>query len=119
MNDFCFPSIDMVATGRRIAQLRKQSGLSVKEMQTRLGFEAPQAIYKWQSGASLPSLDNLLALSWLLKVPMDSILVTSQAEAPVLNTDEPEGSFFMSKKEPIIFKTINILFFHLYIIYII
>ncbi len=49
--------------------------MSVKEMQGFFGFEEPQAIYQWQWGKSLPSVDNLYALSTLFEVPMDSIIV--------------------------------------------
>ena len=39
------------------------------------GFEEPQAIYKWQKGKSLPTVDNLYALAALLQVTVDDILV--------------------------------------------
>lgn len=70
-----FPVIDLEATGRNIQRLRKQRGLTVRQLQAYFGFTEPQAIYKWQSGRSLPTVDNLLALSLLLDVPMDRILV--------------------------------------------
>ncbi len=70
-----FPVIDMVATGRNIQRLRESSGLTVADLQAYFGFDAPQAIYRWQSGKTIPSTDNLLALGYLLDVPMESILV--------------------------------------------
>lgn len=70
-----FPTIDLKATGENIARLRKSKGLSVKELQQYFGFEQPQAIYKWQWGECLPSVDNLFALSKILDVPMQEILV--------------------------------------------
>lgn len=70
-----FPVIDPVATGENIIRLRKARGLTVRQLQEWFGFEEPQAIYKWQRGKSLPSVDNLYALGKLLDVPMDSILV--------------------------------------------
>lgn len=69
------PIIDLSKTGKNIASLRKQNGMSVSELQDIFGFMTPQAIYKWQQGVSLPSLDNLLALSHIFKVPMEKILV--------------------------------------------
>ena len=39
------------------------------------GFENPQAVYKWISGKSLPSLDNFLILSRLLHASIEDILV--------------------------------------------
>ena len=70
-----FPVIDAEATGENILRLRKQRGLSVRDMQAWFGFEEPQAIYKWQKGKSLPSVDNLYALGALLDVPMEAILI--------------------------------------------
>lgn len=72
-----FPVIDLAATGRNINRLRQERGLSVRDLQRYFGFENPQAIYKWQYGQSLPSVDNLYALSALLGVPMNEILVSS------------------------------------------
>lgn len=88
MGKKCLPTINLKATGKHIVQLRKERGLSVKDMQSYFGFNAPQAIYKWQSGTTLPTVDNLLALSMLLEVPMESILVIDR---------EPEGSVFLQK----------------------
>lgn len=72
-----FPVIDPVATGKNIVRLRKLRGLSVRDLQNWFGFEEPQAIYKWQKGKSLPTIDNLYALGALLDVPMEDILVSS------------------------------------------
>ena len=70
-----FPVIDPIATGKNILSLRQERGLSVKDLQEYFGFEEPQAIYRWQYGKTLPSVDNLYALSALLDVPMERILV--------------------------------------------
>ncbi len=75
MTQVLFPTIDLQATGENIIRLRKACGLSVRELQHYFGFEEPQAIYKWQQGKCLPSVDNLLALSCLLGVSMNEILV--------------------------------------------
>jgi len=68
------PVIDMIATGQNIVGLRKAVGLSVSQLQHILGFSSPQAIYKWQRGESLPSLDNMAALSAILMVSLDDIV---------------------------------------------
>lgn len=73
-----FPTIDLKATGENIIRLRKSCGLTVRELQRFFGFEEPQAIYKWQQGKCLPSVDNLFALSSLLGVSMNEILVQTQ-----------------------------------------
>ena len=74
-----YPSIDLAATGRNIARLRKAQGLTVRALQAYFGFDDPQAIYRWQWGRSLPSVDNLYALSVLFGVSMNEILVPIQS----------------------------------------
>ena len=69
------PTVDLVATGTNILRLRKQAGLTVRELQIIFGFTTPQAIYKWQSGACMPTVDNLVVLSEVFKVRMDDIVV--------------------------------------------
>lgn len=70
-----YVSIRLPETGNHIKQLLKTSGYTVKDIQSAMGFETPQAIYKWMSGKSLPSLDNLLILSKILHSSMEDILV--------------------------------------------
>ena len=71
------PVVNLKQTGQNIYLLREQSGISVKELQLLLGFATPQAIYKCQHGDSLPTVDNLVALSAIFSVPIDSILAVS------------------------------------------
>ncbi len=80
-----FPVIDLAATGENITRLRQARGLTVRDLQAWFGFEEPQAIYKWQRGKSLPTVDNLYALSDLLEVPMNDILVPME---PKLNHND-------------------------------
>lgn len=70
------PAIDMVATGENITRLRKDSGLTVKDLQNLFGFATPQAVYKWQHGTAMPTIDNLVVLAALFGVHIDEILVT-------------------------------------------
>lgn len=71
-----FPVVNMERTGQNIASLRRQRGMSVRQLQNMMGFSTPQAIYKWQHGESLPTVDNLVALSAIFAVPIDAILIT-------------------------------------------
>ena len=74
------PAIDMVATGRNIMKLRKAAGLSVREIQNIFGFTTPQAIYKWQHGTAMPTIDNLVVLAAVLDVTIDAILVVQRED---------------------------------------
>ena len=72
---FTMPTIDMVATGRNIMRLREVAGLTVRDLQDIFGFATLQAIYKWQHGTAMPTIDNLVVLAAVLDVPMDEIIV--------------------------------------------
>ncbi len=82
-----FPVIDPVATGENIVRLRSERGLSVRDLQEYFGFEEPRAIYKWQRGQTLPSVDNLFALGAILQVPMDEIIVSTEPQLHILATE--------------------------------
>ncbi len=71
------PTIDLTKTGANITRLRKAAGLSVHDLQMVFGFNSPQAIYKWQSGLALPTVDNLIVLAAVLRVRLDDILIIS------------------------------------------
>ena len=75
-----FPTIDMIKTGQNINRLRKLAGVSVKDLQEVFGFATPQAIYKWQHGTTLPTIDNLVVLAAVLGVRMDEILVMTDTQ---------------------------------------
>lgn len=68
------PTINLEKTGQNIKRIRQQKGIKIKELQEVLGFNNPQAIYRWQSGLSLPTLDNLVILASVLDVTIDEII---------------------------------------------
>ncbi len=76
------PIIDMTATGRNIDRLRRTAGMTVRELQAVFGFSTPQAIYKWQRGDAMPTLDNIVALAAVLGVTVEDILVF-QEDVPI------------------------------------
>ena len=75
------PTINLARTGTNIVMLRKAAGLTVHDLQMAFGFNSPQAIYKWQNGTALPTVDNLIALAALLHVRIDDILITDHSVA--------------------------------------
>ena len=106
-----YPVINLAETGRCIERQRRQAGLTVRDLQTYFGFEYPQAIYKWQHGECLPTVDNLLALARLLQVSMEDLLVyedqgVSHFIRIILQLPTPETgqcfhcNFFKSHKIP-------------------
>lgn len=72
------PVINLEKTGQNITRLRKAEGVSVRDLQAVMGFTNPQAIYKWQNGCSLPTVDNLVILSAVLGASIDEILICDE-----------------------------------------
>ena len=72
---FNMPTIDMIATGNNITRLRKNAGLTVRDLADIFGFATPQAVYKWQHGTAMPTIDNLVVLAAVFGVHMDDIVV--------------------------------------------
>ena len=69
------PHFDMVASGERMKQIRKQRNISVKQVMEYMGFESTQAVYKWEAGKCYPQADNLVALAILYRVSPMELLV--------------------------------------------
>ena len=69
-----YATLNHEATGQKIKQIMKEKNLTVGDIQDYLDFQAVQGIYRWFQGRSMPSLDNLYALSKLFQVPIDEIL---------------------------------------------
>lgn len=70
------PILDPVATGRNIDDIRRDRNLSVAALKDALGLSATNAIYKWFRGDSMPTLDNIVILSSILKVSINDMIVT-------------------------------------------
>ena len=70
------PMINMQKTGANIKMLMKLNNIKVIQIQDILGFNTPQAIYKWLRGESMPSIDNMVILATLLNTTIDNIIIT-------------------------------------------
>ena len=69
------PHFDIVASGARMKEIRRQRNISVKQVMEYLGFESTQAVYKWEAGKCYPQADNLVALAILYNVSPMELLV--------------------------------------------
>ena len=70
--------INMEATGNNISRMRKEKGITIKRIQEEMGFNTPQAIYKWQNGTTLPSLENLVVLAEMFETTIADIVVVKK-----------------------------------------
>ena len=69
------PHFDIVASGARMTEIRRQRNISVKQVMEYMGFESTQAVYKWEAGKCYPQADNLVALAILYNVSPMELLV--------------------------------------------
>ena len=70
-----YPNIDMQRTGALLKKKVEEAGYTMKELQEKLRLSCPQPIYRWFKGKVLPSINHLYALSQLLHVHMEELLV--------------------------------------------
>ena len=76
--------LDMIATGQNIKSIMSERGYTVKDVQTFLKLSTAQSIYHWFDGRSMPTIDNLYALSELFCLPVDAMLKGNRKYRPVL-----------------------------------
>ena len=77
------PIIDREKTGKLMRRIMDMRGLSVHDVQEFLSLGCVQSVYHWFDGKSMPTLDNLYALSELLQVPMDMLVVGDRSYHPI------------------------------------
>lgn len=75
-----------MTVGQRIAQKRKELGLSQEGLGEQLGVSR-QAIYKWESDASLPEIDKLITLSRIFSVSVGWLLGVEE-DGPEVSPDQ-------------------------------
>mgnify|MGYP002523739173 FL=1 len=69
------PKIDLEETGKNIKKLLQERNLTPRSIQVQFGFSTVTPIYHWMNGRNLPTVDNLLILSYVLDCSMEHILV--------------------------------------------
>ena len=94
-----FPIIDKRETGVNLRRIMDMCGVTAKDVQNYLGLGCVQSVYRWLEGTSMPTIDNLYALSELLQVPIDAI-VCGNREPLTLNIKEKpkERKFYLYYK---------------------
>lgn len=81
--------INKVETGKRIATLRNKLGYSQAVFAEKLSV-SPQAVSKWETGATLPDVDILLIISWMCRITINEILDSEEVFIDQLNSIERE-----------------------------
>ncbi len=84
MKEYIYPIIDMEKTGEWLRYLCKWKNLTVKDIQERLQIASNQAVYAWFNGKTLPSLNNMFALSEMIGIKVNDMVVDDMHEHPFL-----------------------------------
>ena len=81
-----------MTTGEKIAALRREHKLSQEALGEKLGLSR-QAVSKWEADQAVPTMDNLMELSRLFGVPVDTLL---RPDAPFPAPPAEENSTYAS-----------------------
>ena len=77
------PIIDVAATAANIKACRIRAGYTVREIQNIFNFSSPEAIYAWEKGKYLPTIDNMVVIASVYGVTIDKIVITKIVEIEV------------------------------------
>ena len=72
------PVINMKATGDNIQQMRKQAGITVKDIQVACGLTTGNAVYKWINGTCMPTIDNMVVIADMFGTTIDKIIAVTR-----------------------------------------
>ncbi len=87
----------MEELSKRLQRLRKQAGLTQEEVADRFGI-SPQAISKWETGASAPDISILVELAEMYRVSVDELLGKDRDKTVVLPPEERKDINLMNVK---------------------
>lgn len=83
--------IDKQKFGAFVSALRKEKGLTQKDLAERL-FISPKAISKWETGVNIPDTSLLIPLADMLGVSVTELLMCKRMEVnEVMDSEKVEG----------------------------
>ena len=86
-----------MTTGEKIAVLRKEQGMSQEALGEKLGLSR-QAVSKWEADQAVPTMDNLMELSKLFGVPVDTLL---RPDAELVPKTEDTAEHTDGERQPV------------------
>lgn len=81
------PVIDKSATGINLRKIMDRRSITVKDVQRYLGLGSVQSIYHWLNGISMPTIDNLYALSELFQLTVDELVCGNRENSSAAEMD--------------------------------
>ena len=73
--------IDMMETGRNIADIFRRNGVSRTKAADMIGV-SPVAVTKWCNGVNMPTIDNFVIMAGMFGVKIDDIVCVKQGQLP-------------------------------------
>ena len=89
------PTIDKVKTGKNIKRLLYKNHITPNHIKEYLNLSCVQTVYRWLEGINIPSVDNLYAISKLLGVSMDDLMIGTGDEESCCNKYEMQARLNM------------------------
>jgi len=99
----------MMEFGKRLKQLRRERGVSQEFIAERLGISR-QAVSKWESDTAQPDLDNLVKLSEVLEVSVDTLVGRTPTETTINFNEQKSTDSNASDKRPFACVLLAVLF---------
>ena len=72
--DFEYPVIDKKKMGDTLKRYMQERAFTARDVQEYLGLACVQTVYRWIAGISVPTVDNLYALSRLMNTSVDTFI---------------------------------------------
>lgn len=101
--------------GEKIKSKRKENKLSQEELANKLGITR-QAISKWETEKSTPTMTNLMELSEVFGVEMEYFIADNKEE--IEEKDKKEGNIKKANKKKMVFKGIWDIFIYACLLFI-
>ncbi len=89
-----FPLIDKRETGINLRRIMDDRHISARDVQEYLSLGCVQSVYRWLDGISMPTVDNLYAMSQLFQIPIDEMVCGNRAPvaAAVVELSQAAGA---------------------------
>ena len=93
--------MDQEKVGKFIAKLRREQGLTQRELGDKVGI-GYRSVSKWERGLTSPDISIINELSEILKVTSDELLKGERSNKTINNTNNNNNSFLEKHKTKII-----------------
>lgn len=66
--------VDKVRTGRNISRAMEDHGVRASDIMEACGLTTRNAIYRWMNGKSLPTIDHMVILAYMVETALQDLI---------------------------------------------